>query len=455
MLGYRMTGRIGARAARRVTAGAAAFLLASALTGCSSTDVGNVRQDPHATLQIWIRQPPGSAAANTATRLVAAFSQATGYRAKLVALYDDFETKLEQQAAQRQLPDVVINDTAQLGTMQSQGWLEEIDRAGFLGTDSLSDRAWRAAQAANGRYYGVPFSAHTFAFFIRADWRRRLGLPLPKTWADLVTMAVAFTTRDPDGDGRADTYGLDIPGTTKRGYMAWYFSTYLLDDGGDFLAAAEPGRWVPEINSPKSLQAADWLWQMFCQYKAVNPDAVSIDTPRAHDTFEKGIAGMYLTGPYMLPRFVKSMGDSELEVVPMPPGPSGGPSALAEGENVYLTRGSPNRAGQMAFAQFATSVEGQTIGMDGDDGGPIVRLPVNTKVDMAAVRHDPRWKTFQQVYDAASEYAPSVPNWTPFRQMAADTLNAVMADCGSNVKAALDKLAGQYAAELKRQGVSG
>jgi multiple sugar transport system substrate-binding protein len=48
-----------------------------------------------------------------------------------------------------------------------------------------------------------------------------------------------------------------------------------------------------------------------------------------------------------------------------------------------------------------------------------------------------------------------VPNWTPFRQMAADTLNAVMADCGSSVKAALDKLAGQYTAELKRQGVSG
>jgi hypothetical protein len=28
-------------------------------------------------------------------------------------------------------------------------------------------------------------------------------------------MAVAFTTQDPDGDGRADTYGLDIPGMTE------------------------------------------------------------------------------------------------------------------------------------------------------------------------------------------------------------------------------------------------
>jgi multiple sugar transport system substrate-binding protein len=164
---------------------------------------------------------------------------------------------------------------------------------------------------------------------------------------------------------------------------------------------------------------------------------------------------MYLTGPYMLPRFLKSMGGAELDVVPMPAGPGGGPSALAEGENVYLTRGSPDRAAQLAFAEFATSVEGQTIGMDGDDAGPIVRLPVNTRVDMATIRHSPQWKTFQQIYDQDSEYAPSVPNWTAFRQMAADSLNAVMADCSMDVKSSMDRLAGSFTAELKRQGVAG
>jgi len=112
---------------QRVAAGASTVLLAAAL-GCSSTDVGTVRQDPHAALQVWIRQTPGSAAANTEARLVAAFSKATGCKAKAIALYDDFETKLEQQAAQRQLPDIVISDTAQVGFMQSQGWLERIDR---------------------------------------------------------------------------------------------------------------------------------------------------------------------------------------------------------------------------------------------------------------------------------------------------------------------------------------
>src|SRR6266545_2781513 len=371
------------------------------MAGCSSTDMLNVPQDDHAELQVWVRQPPGSGPAKTADRLVKAFVARTGFRARAVALYEDFETKLQQQAAYRQLPDVVINDTAQLGTMQTQGWLQQIDRTTFPGADQVTDRAWRAAQAADGNYYAVPMTAHTFALFVRADWRARLNLPPPRSCAEV-----------------------------------------------------QPGRWVPAINDQKSVRAATWLKSMFCQYHVVNPDAVQIDTPRAHDTFEKNLGGIYLTGPYMLPRFVKSMGSAKLEVFPLPAAPGASPSALAEGENVYLTMGSHNRAGQKAFAQFATSVEGQTIAMDGDNNGPIVRLPVNTRVDLAAVRSDPRWKTFQQVYNTA-KYTPNVPNWAPFRQLAADVLNGVMADCGSDVKASLDRLAAQFSDELKRQNVYG
>jgi multiple sugar transport system substrate-binding protein len=435
----------------RLVAGGAAVLVAATLGACSSTDVINVKQDPHATLQVWIREPPGSAAADTADRLVKAFTARTHVKAKLVALYDDFETKLEQQAAQRQLPDVVINDTDQIGTMHSQGWVQEIDRSTFPGADQLSDRAWSAAQVSDGRYYAVPFSAQTFAIFVRADWRAKLHLPPPESWTDLANMATAFTERDPDGDGKADTYGFVIPGTTSRGYMSWYFSTYLWDNGGDFLTPGAAGTWRPAIGNQKSVQAVTWLKDMFCARKVVNPDAINIDTARAHDTFEKGIGGMYLTGPYMLPRFVKSMGSDKIETFPVPNGPSGGPAALAEGENVYLMRGSRGEAGQRKFAEFATSAEGQTISMDGDDPGPIVRLPVNKTVDLSVVRKDPRWKTFQQLYDRAGVYTPNVPSWTPFRQMTADSLNAIMANCDSNVKQELDKLATQMAAELKRQ----
>lgn len=436
----------------RLRAGAIAVLFLVTLPGCSSTSALNVRQDPKAMLQIWVRQTPNSPAAHTAERLASAFTAQTGIKTKVVALLEDFETKIQQQAAQRQLPDIVINDTAQLGSMHSQGWLQRIDRTTFPGGDRISDQAWKATRTFDGSYYAVPFSAQSFALFVRRDWRLKLRIPEPKTWDDVATMATAFTERDPDGDGKKDTVGLVVPGTTKRGYMSWYFTTYLLANGGDFLAVDRPGEWRPMINDAKGVQAATWLQKQFCTSKVVNPDAVNIDTTRAHDTFEKGLGGIYLTGPYMLPRFVKSMGSDKLEIFALPVGPGGAnPGALAEGENVYLMAGSRNREGQLKFAELATSAEGQKIGMDGDNAGPIVRLPVNKDVELASVRKDSRWQVFQQIYETAGVYAPAVPNWSPFRQLSADTLNALMADCSANVQLGLDKLATQYTKELDRQ----
>jgi multiple sugar transport system substrate-binding protein len=435
-----------------MSAGLTALLMVVALPACSSVRVTNVSQNSKAPLEIWVRQTPNGAVAKTAERIAKAFTQQSGIKTKVVALLEDFETKLQQQAAQRQLPDIVINDTAQLGNMHSQGWLEEVNQMTFPDANSISEQAWKAAQAYNGHYYGVPFSAQAFALFVRKDWRQKLKLPEPKSWDDLANLAVQFTEKDPDGNGKKDTFGLVIPGTTSRGYMSWYFTSFLLSNGADFLEVQHQGSWLPVINSAKAVQAVSWMQGMFCTKKAVNPDAVSMDTQRAHDTFEKGLGGIYLTGPYVLARFVKGVGSDKLEILPVPVGPSGlHAGSLAEGENVYLMSGSHNRSGQLKFAEFASSVAGQTIGMDGDNSGPEVRLPINKNVDLGAIRKDPRWSTFQQIYETSGVYAPAVPSWTPFRQMAADTLNALMADCGADVKHGLDALSDKYDHELQRQ----
>ena len=104
---------------RQLLGAAIATALAVTLTGCGS---GGSSSDN--ALEIWIRQAPDSDSAKTAVKLADAFTKASGIKTKVVALFDDFETKLQQQAAQKKLPDIVINDTAQLGNMHTQGWLQ-------------------------------------------------------------------------------------------------------------------------------------------------------------------------------------------------------------------------------------------------------------------------------------------------------------------------------------------
>jgi multiple sugar transport system substrate-binding protein len=437
--------------AKKTIAMAAALVIAAG--GLAACGGDKPKTDAKAELQIWVRKPPGSDTEKTDDKLAAQFTTETGIPAKVTALFDDFETKLAQAAAQKKLPDIVINDTDQIGTLVKQGLVREVDKGSLSDAADLTAVSWQAATGADGKQYGVPFSAQSYALLIRKDWRTKLGLDVPTTWAQLDTMAKAFTTKDPDGDGKADTYGYVIPASTTRGYAAWYFSTWLWANGGDFLSG-KPGAWTPAINNPQSLAAVNEFKAQFCTDKVVTPGSITAQTTQAHPLFETGKGGIYLTGPYNMARFDKSLGKDKYEVVPLPVGPDGAgkPATLAEGENIYLMAGSKNPDGQTKFAEFATGVEGQTIGMAGSTAGNVVRLPVNSKVDLVKVRNDPRWKLFADIYASSGKSIPAVPDWTPFRQESADTLNAIVSNCASDTKAELDKLANTFTDELTKQG---
>ncbi|WP_338702917.1 sugar ABC transporter substrate-binding protein [Streptomyces sp. Q6] len=432
--------------------GAGVLASALVLTGCSSGPAGvAAKQNSKATLELWTRTTPGGPGEQGALKLAAAFTKATGYKVKVTAIFDDFETKLQQRAAQKKLPDIVMNDVTQLGAMHSQGLLREIDLDKIKDSEQIIGQGLDSGKSVDGKQYGLPYSAQASALLIRKDWRQKLKLDTPTTWDDFAAMAKAFTTKDPDGNGKKDTSGLAAPLSTKRGYASWYFSNFLWAAGGDFITEAGKGTYKPAMTSTASVKAVQWFRDLGCKDKAIQPGAVTMDTPPTNETFESGKTGMFVVGPYLLPRFDETLGKDKYEVVPMPKGPKDA-TVLAEGGSVYLMAGSDNEAGQDAFASFAVSVEGQKTGMEGDTAYT-VQLPVNKAVDVSQVRPDPRWKTYSQAYQDSGRYAPSIPNWTPVRQATADTLNALMADCSLNTEAKLGDLDKQLADILKEQGI--
>lgn len=85
----------------------------------------------------------------------------------------------------------------------------------------------------NGRLMAIPQLGHTLdtrVLWIRQDWLEKLGLPPPKTLADVKLIAEAFVTRDPDGNGQNDTMGLVFQTDPNTGP----FSSLSI---GDFIAA--------------------------------------------------------------------------------------------------------------------------------------------------------------------------------------------------------------------------
>lgn len=429
----------------------AAGVAVVAVAGCGAGGAKPVAQDPKAPLELWTRTTPGGDGEKGMKKLASAFEAATGQKVVVTAIFDDFETKLSQRAAQKDLPDLVLNDSSQLGTMVSQGIVREVDLGAVKGSDQLLESALAVGKSSDGKTYGVPYSAQASALLIRKDWRQKTGLPVPKTWDDLTTLAKAFTTQDPDGNGKADTYGLAVPGSTKRGYASWYFSNFLWAGGGEFIAKQADGKYKPAMATPESVAATKWFRDLACSSKVIQPGAATMDTPPTNQTFEAGRTGMYVVGPYLLPRFDAGLGKDKYEVVPVPKGPKDA-TVLAEGGSVYLMAGSANEAGQNAFASFMISADGQKLGMEGEKAFN-VQLPVNKTVDITTVRKDPRWKVYADAYRDNGRYAPSIPNWTPVRQDTADTVNALIADCDLDVQAELTKLDTKLSEVLSQQGI--
>ncbi|GAA0945180.1 sugar ABC transporter substrate-binding protein [Kribbella koreensis] len=423
-----------------------------AVGGCGTSGAAEVKQDPNAALELWTRTTPGGDGEKGMKKLAAAFEAKTGRKVTVTAIFDDFETKLSQRAAQKDLPDIVMNDSSQLGTMVSQGIVREVDLSKVPGTDQLLASALASATAGDGKVYGVPYSAQASALLIRKDWRAKTGLPVPKTLEQFTALAKAFTTQDPDGNGKADTYGLAVPGSTKRGYASWYFSNFLWGAGGDFITKQPDGHYKPSMSTPQSTAAVKWFRDLACTDRVIQPGAATMDTPPTNETFEAGKTGMYVVGPYLMPRFDKSLGKDKYEVVPVPKGAKDS-TVLAEGGSVYLMAGSANQAAQEAFASYVISAEGQKVGMQGEKAFN-VQLPVNKTVDVTTVRSDPRWKVYADVYRDHARYAPSIPNWTPIRQDSADTINALIADCGLNLETEMSTLDGKLAAALSKQGIA-
>ena len=433
------------RRSRRLAAGLVATGLAfgTAACGAGSDSAGG---DPN-TLEVWTRSNPDPAA--TYERVFAAFTKKTGIRIDYQPVIN-FDQQLQSRASTKDLPDVMINDMALMGSYQSQGLLKVVDPDSIAGHGQITAQSWSSTVGIDGRHYGIPYSRQAQTLMIRKDWLAKLGLKAPTTWQEMLSVAKAFATRDPDGDGKADTYGMVVPGSAQNGYAAWWGASFLWQGGAKIVEPDGKGTYRAAMDSAAAVDTVTWMkGNLFCGDNAVTqPGALTAVTSTATN-FQDGNAGMYLTGPYNIATFDQTLGKDKYEVVPAPAGPAGG-DVLADGENIYFGARTGKTKQEQALAAFLVSPEGQKLAMTGENQ-PVVRIPVNSTLDAATVRDDPRWSVVQKAYEDASQQFPNAPDFAPIKQDTADSLNAIFTYCGSDVRSQLGELNETLDGDLKDQ----
>ena len=143
---------------------------------------------------------------------------------------EDYNDKLNRGILSNDLPDAFSCDIAVFTNLLKAGMVQDLTdvfaewATPFYYDNVFADGGESVAQASvDGRMMGIPRSAVALGgyqfMFVREDWRIALDLPEPKTMEDVLTLARAFTTQDPDGNGVKDTYGIAI---SNQPFETWH-----------------------------------------------------------------------------------------------------------------------------------------------------------------------------------------------------------------------------------------
>ena len=121
----------------------------------------------------------------------------------------------------------------------------------------------------------------------RQDWADHLGLSEPKTIEDLYEMLYKFTYEDPDGNGKDDTYGLDL-----CKYMGPFDVMQTWFGCGNGWVEQE-GNLVPVHQTPEYKEALDWFRKIY-EDGLVFSDFAVRDSATWNDPIYNGECGVFI-----------------------------------------------------------------------------------------------------------------------------------------------------------------
>jgi putative aldouronate transport system substrate-binding protein len=215
----------------------------------------------------------------------------------------DGETKLNAAAAANALPDFfeTVSTTSErnkLIDLNKQGLVAPVDSLlplmpNRVKTHYNNPTAFSLANI-GGKQMGfveVPNLPRREGLVIRKDWLDKLGLKMPTTVDELITVAQAFTEKDPDGNGKNDTYGIGGFFDSSWGggqRFAFIWGAYGVPDLWNWGDTANFGL---AIRTPEFRQALEKFRKMN-ELKIIDPDWATINRDEFRIRWPQGRYGI-------------------------------------------------------------------------------------------------------------------------------------------------------------------
>jgi N,N'-diacetylchitobiose transport system substrate-binding protein len=313
-------------------------LFAGACGGGGGGDGGQKGAVDQGSIDVWIMEPGSPELKTYFTQASTDFESAhPGAQVEVqfvpwASAHDQFVTAI----GGNQTPDV-----AEMGST----WTPEFGGEGVLApaegnldgyVDSLVEGA-----TVDGEAYGLPWYAGARALIYRTDVLAGLGLSVPTTWSELLTVGRAI--RD-----RTEVNAFGVAGTSNH-----YFLPLVWQNGGE-IATEKDGQWHSGMASPKAIEAIQFYADLYAKEHFAPDGALSWNSRDVRAAFEAGDLAMMIGGGWDLRAILTAHPELKDKVgtALLPEGPGGSRDTFAGGSHLVVFQGTKHEKLARDWVEF-------------------------------------------------------------------------------------------------------
>jgi multiple sugar transport system substrate-binding protein len=272
-----------------------------------------------------------------------------------VASQSDYQQQLVTAFSAGAAPDVMLLNYRRVPQFAGPGGLEPIGP--YVAKSTLIHEAdfYQPAITAfrwNGQLWCIPQNASSLVVYYNRALFDAAGLPYPASdWTrDDFLQAAQALTRDLDGDGQTDQYGVGVePSLIRLAPFIWQDGGELVDD------SARPTRLI--LDSPGALAAFQWFVNLQVK-EHVAPDAVAEQAEDIESRFLNGRLGMYLDSRRFTPT-MRTTATFPWDVAPLPRSVQA--AGILHSDGFCMAASAADKDAAWTFIEFANSTAGQEV----------------------------------------------------------------------------------------------
>jgi multiple sugar transport system substrate-binding protein len=249
----------------------------------------------------------------------------------------------------------------------------------------------------NNSLFGIPWYVETRALFYRSDLLLQEGIKNPpQTWDEFLDVAKALT-KDTNGDGITDQYGIFLPINPNLEPTEVYF---IFQNDGEILRYND---LYSNLESQEVIEALNFYLEFFKKgYSPIEQNRIT----NLYQAFQSGFIGMFINGPWNINQIRTRFPDFEEKwsVAPLPMKKNR--NSNAGGSSLVIFKNCKNLDAAWKLIEFLSQVRIQREFYKATSDLPSVKQAWEDSV----LLNDPKIKAFYTQLQSAKPF-PKIPEW--------------------------------------------